>query len=120
MADLTTLQHLILTTLNTQSPGYLCSPHASAFVAQGAEDAEMIERELISMEGEGWVEFYKDTVQVTVPKLEKDEEGNPKVNENGTFAVVLDEDDNLETEVVEHLVDQGWIITDKGKEALNV
>jgi hypothetical protein len=115
---LTALQQLILETLSEQSEGYLTSPDASAFVAKGMEDSDDVAKELVSMQEKEWVEFFVDTDEITVVKVEKDDKGEPII-ENGNIKPILDEDDNIQTEVVKIPADEGWIITDKGRKALN-
>lgn len=116
---LTALQQLILETLAEQSEGYLCSPNASAFFAKGMEDSEAVEKELIAMQEHEWVEYYKETEEITVVKVEKDEKGDPIIDAGGNIKLILDDDDNVQTEVVTLPKDDGWIITDKGRKALN-
>jgi len=111
------MQHLILDILSTQSEGYLCSPHASAFVAAGLEDPDKVQEEMIDLEDNGLVEFYTVEETTTIALFEKDSKGEP-VSENGSPKFQLDDDGNLKTEEVTHVVDQGWIITEKGRNAL--
>lgn len=118
MADLTSLQHLILETLSVQSDGYLCSPDASAFIAVGLEDAEQVHTELVGLQDAGMVEFYIAEDHIDVVKVEKDGDGNPLLDENGAIIPIVDDEGNIQIETIVQHADSGWILTDEGREAL--
>lgn len=118
MAELTGLQHTILETLSIQKSGYLTSPDASAFVAVGLHDSQQVHEELVGMQEEKWVEFIYEEEHRTIIKVEKDENGDPIFNEDGTIQPILDEENQIVTEDIVAVVDSGWVITDKGLEAL--
>jgi len=118
MAELSTIQHAILQTLDTQSEGYLCSPDASAFIAIGLENAEQVHAELVDLQNNGYVEYYEEEEHIDVVKVEKDAEGNPSVGPDGNIIPILNEEGNLQLETFVQIADSGWVITGKGKEAL--
>lgn len=124
----------VLQVISTQSPDFLCKPDSSCFVAAGMEDVEGIDRAFLSLEQLGYVENYQELVHVVEAKVERDENGNLLRNEDGSFKYVtvtvppvLDEDDEviepeqeiIDTEENTYVADQGWILTDAGKDALD-
>lgn len=115
---MTSAQQLILDVLSAQSDGYLCSPVASAFVAVGLENGAMVEEELIGLQDEGLTEFWETTEELTMLKIERDENGEPVLDDAESVKLILDDEGKPQTEVVPQIVDAGWVITDKGREAL--
>jgi hypothetical protein len=116
---MTPLEAAVLQVLSWQSSGYLCSPDASAFKSQGLEDFEEIEKALISLQDEGYVEFYTDEKEIDIIQVEKDEDGKPVIDEEtGGVKPILDNEGNLVLETVTQIEDTGWIITDKGRTEL--
>lgn len=116
--ELTTLQHAVLETLSVQSDGYLCSPQASAFIAIGLTDPELVQSTLVELQNAGLVEYYVDEDHITVLRVEKDVDGNAVMNTDGSFKPILDEEGQIQTEVLVQQVDAGWIITEQGRGAL--
>ncbi len=115
MAELTPLQAAVLQVLSWQSPGYLCSPEASAFKSQGLEDTEGIKEALVFLQENGYVDFYTDEEQVDLVKVERDAKGKPIRDDiTGAVTPIKDGDGNLMIETVNQVVDAGWVITDEG------
>lgn len=119
MAELTPIQAAVLQVLGWQTPGYLCSPSASAFVSQGLEDPDGIEEALISLQDQGFVEFFTEEESTDLIKVERDKHGKPILDEiTGRVKPVKDGEGNVEMETITQTVDNGWIITESGREQL--
>jgi|SRR6185295_2138238 len=117
MADLTSMQAAVLQVLSWQSSGYLCSPYASAFVSQGIEDIEGIEKALTELQEMEYVEFFTVEESTDIIQVERDIAGNPVI-ENDSVVPLTDEDGNLQIETVTQVIDAGWVITDAGRALL--
>jgi hypothetical protein len=115
--DLTGAHYAILQVLSNQSEGYLCSSKASAFVAEGMTNSDAIQVELVAMQGDDLVHYYTIEEETDIIFLQKDEEGNP-ILDDGNVVAVLDEEGNPMVETLTNVVDEGWTITEKGRAAL--
>jgi hypothetical protein len=119
ITDLSPIQAAVLQVLSWQTPGYLCSPDASAFVSQGIEDVDGIKEALIDLQYMGFVEFITDDETLTILKVKKDEHGKPiKDDVTDQFIADLDEQGKTQTEDIVETVDSGWVITDAGRTEL--
>jgi hypothetical protein len=116
MADLSGIQYAILEVLSGQREGYLASPDAAAFQSIGLFDPVVVEKELVVLQDMGYVLFFMEEEHTTVVKIERDENNKP-VMTGDTYVPILDEDGNVQTEEITQVVDTGWILTDKGREA---
>lgn len=114
---MTPLEQLVLQVVGSQSDGYLISPDASAFVAEGLVNLEQVNEALVSLQDQRFVEFFTDEETATILKVIKDENGAPLL-ENGVPVPELTEDGKTQTEEVSHVMDSGWAATDSGKKAL--
>lgn len=116
MAELTPIEAAVLQVLSWQSPGYLCSPVASAFVSQGLENPTQIEEALISLQDKGYTEFFTEEEATDVVKIERDAKGQAVADEKtGAIIPIRDKDGNLQIETLRKTVDAGWVITTAGK-----
>lgn len=115
MAELTGIQYAILQVLSVQSDGYLCGTQASAFVAEGLSDPLEVYTVLAELQDMGLVEFYTEEEQITLIKVERNEEGKVVLNSNGSVRPILDEEGQIQTEVLSQVADEGWVITPAGK-----
>lgn len=89
----------VLRVLAGQSDGYLTHPDASAFVAEGLDDADRVEATLLALAAEGHAQELEDAVPVVDPATQE-----PVVDEKG--------------KPVEQIADSGWVVTDDGRTAL--
>src|SRR3954447_8768521 len=110
MAKLDSLQMAALQILSWQTPGYLCSIDASAFVSQGIEDLVKLDEALIAMQNDELVEFYTEEEHMDVIKVERGEDGEPILNEDDTIKPLLDDEGNIQMETISRVVDSGWLI----------
>jgi len=120
MAELTSMQAAVLQVLSWQSPNYLCSPYASAFVSQGIEDVDGINEAFVQLQEMGFVEFFTVEESTDIIQVERDIVGEPVTDpETGNVIPVKDEDGNLIINTVTQTVDSGWVITDAGRSAID-
>lgn len=112
------LQINILQVMSTQSEDFLAKPDSSCFIAAGIEPPELIVDAMKELADNEYIDLYTDVEEIDVIKVEKDDDGNPLTNEDGSLKYVLNEDDEVQMETITHIHDHGFILTDKGKAAL--
>lgn len=120
MTDLSSIQMAVLQILSWQTPGYLCSSNSSAFISEGLEDVEALDKALISLQADGYVEFYTETANVDIIKVERDSNGEPIIDlENNTVKPILNKDGDVQLETITRFLDSGWLITEKGRSVVS-
>lgn len=119
----------VLQVLSTQSEDFLAKSTSSCFIAAGIEPANRVQEALTSLQGMEYVDRIDDVITATIAKIERDEQGNPILNEDDSpkfiFKVIPGSEDGtvpehkeLDTEERSYVADSGWTITEAGKEAL--
>lgn len=108
----------VLQVMSTQSEGFLCKADSSCFIAAGIEPVERIEETLKALYDQEYVDYYSDIEEIDVIRVEKDDDGNPVTNEDGSLKYILNDDDEVQMETISHTHDFGYVLTDKGKAAL--
>lgn len=118
--ELSSLHTTILDVLSHQSEEYLCDPGASAFVAIGLDNPEVIIEALHELQDAEYVEFYIDYVKNEVVQLKLMSNGEPEKDDEDNVIPIRDEETGEPlTQIIELPTDSGWIITQAGRDAFN-
>lgn len=115
---MTPMEALVLQVVSCQSPDYLISSDASAFIAEGLINREEVDATLVSLQDQSFVEFFTEEETTQVVKLKRDDAGEPVLDENHNFTLEVDDDGNPTFEEVTTTVDAGWSATESGRSAL--
>lgn len=116
---LTEVERAVLAVMGRQSPGYLISPHATAFIVEGLEPGT-VEATLTDLWGAKLVEHITtEVVEVTVRQVEQEpsEDDGDAPQPHPVWEEV--EETVLGDDGLPVVIGQGWALTDAGRVALS-